>query len=662
MTEELFARPDIEARHEPGGVLLLRSRTPPADYPRSLAVMLRDWAPLDPWCPLIARRGLDGAWITRSYDEVAAAADALGQALLERGLGPERPLLVLSGNSIEHFLLTMACHTAGVPVAPVSVAYLLASTDHERIRAIAALLTPGAVFADDGERYAVALRALEGVPTIVCTGPGGEALSDLLASTPGEELGRAKAGITPDSVAKILFTSGSTGTPKEVLNTHRMLCSNQAAMRQVWSFLTVERSVLADWRPWSHTFGGDHNLDMVLANGGTLYLDEGSPSPEGIKTTIANLTELRPTVCFNVPAGWAALTPALESDTTFAHALFSRLRLMFNASAGLPAALRTRLESLARQVTGRAIPVTMSWGTTETAPAVTTAHHHFTDTACIGVPIPGAELKLVPEHEEGTYELRVRGPMITPGYLDSPGETAAAFDADGFYRPGDAVTLADADEPNAGLVFRGRLAEDFKLATGTFVRVGPLRTRLLSAAPVLADAVVTGENRDRIAALAWLNHAEVAALLGDEPQATGEVVWHAGLAEHLSAVLTELGTGAGSASRISGLVLLATPPGLDTGEITDKGYLNQRRVLGARVNHVESLYTDPLPRHVITPQVRRKLPCSTQTSPFRPGPPGPHRSRNGRDRWPRSPASISPPTSPPGRWPSAGSTPPGWPG
>jgi feruloyl-CoA synthase len=599
VTGPLFAPPRIVAG--PGGprdidgTVVLRSAEPLGDYPVSVVHSLREWARIAPGHPVAAERGQDGAWHTCSYGDAAAAADAIGQALLDRGLGPDRPLLVLSGNSVNHLLLTLGAMTAGVPVAPVSVAYSLQSRDHERIRAITGLVHPGAVFAEDAGRFAAALDAVAAVPAIVATGrrAGADRLEDLLATVPGRAVRAAFGALGPDTLAKILFTSGSTGAPKGVLNTHRMLSANQQMIRQVWPFLAAERPVIVDWLPWSHTFGGNHNVNMMLTSGGTIYVDAGRPAPALFAQTIENLTDVPPTVYFNAPGGYALLVLALESDRAFAGRFFSRLRLMFNAAAALPAALRARLTSIAQQTTGRVVPVTGSWGATETGPAVTTAHYDYTDTRCIGVPLPGAEVKLVPG--EDRYEIRARGPMVTPGYYGRADLTVQAFDDDGFYRSGDAVALADPGDPNAGLLFRGRTAEDFKLSTGTFVRVGAVRAALLSAAPVISDAVLTGENRDFTGALAWLNAAEARKFLGEEPQPDGDLIVHAALDDLLARVLAEHNDGLGSSARIERLLVMAHPADLDAGEITDKGYVNQRKVLARRAALVEMLYTDPVP-------------------------------------------------------------------
>jgi feruloyl-CoA synthase len=607
ITALLFAPPSIVAdlADAGDGSLLLRSTEPLGDYPVTVVHSVRAWAAAAPGHPLVAERTAAGSWRICSYGEAVAAADAIGQGLLDLGLGPGRPLLILSGNGVDHLLMTLAAMTAGVPVAPVSVAYSLQSRDHARIRAIADLIRPGAVFADDAGRYAAALDAIGNVPAIVRAGdrPGAQPIEHLMTTVPGPALAAAFDAADPESVAKILFTSGSTGAPKGVLNTHRMLSVNQQMIRQVWPFLSAERPVIVDWLPWSHTFGGNHNVNMMLTSGGTLYVDAGRPVPGLFAASIANLSDVPPTVYFNVPAGYAQLVPALEADPAFAARFFSRLRLMFNAGAALPGALRGRLTEAARRTAGHAVPVTGAWGATETAPSVTTAHYDYADARCIGVPLPGAQVKLVPA--EGAYEIRVKGPLVTPGYFERPDLTAAAFDDEGYYRSGDAVSLADPGDPNAGLVFRGRIAEDFKLDSGTFVRVGAVRTALLSATGLLADAVIAGEDRGFASALAWLNLTETRTLLGTEPVRHGGLVIDELLHAELAAALARHNADAGSAARIERLLVMADPAGLDSGEITDKGYVNQRQVLANRAALVELLYTEPAPPGVIVAEGTR---------------------------------------------------------
>jgi feruloyl-CoA synthase len=598
----MFAKVRIAVEAAQDGALLLRSADELGDYPATVLHSVRAWADADPDHPLIAERSPNGgAWRTVTYGAAVDAADAIGQALIERGLGMARPLLILSGNGVNHLLMTLGALAAGVPVAPVSVAYSLQSKDHARIREIAGLIAPGAVYADDAGAFGLALDALGDVPAIIGSGgrKGAATIGELRATVPGDAVRGAFATLTPDVIAKVLFTSGSTGTPKGVLNTHRMLSANQRMIQQAWPFLAEERPVIVDWLPWSHTFGGNHNVNMMLVNGGTLYVDAGRPAPGLFAQTIANLAEVPPTVYFNVPAGYAQLVPALEGDPEFADRFFSRLRLLFNAAAALPAALRTRLETLAaRHAPGRDIPVTGSWGATETAPAVTSANFAFSDARCIGAPLPGAVVKLAPV--EDAYEIRVQGPNVTPGYYARPDLTAQAFDEEGFYRTGDAVAFAVDGDPDAGLVFRGRIAEDFKLATGTFVRVGAVRTALLSSVPALSDAVIAGENRDYASALAWLNPAEARKLLGRDPAAVdGELIMDPDLLRLLADAVAAHNAGHGSAASIGRLLILARPASLDAGEVTDKGYVNQRKVLAERAALVELLYADPAPDGVI---------------------------------------------------------------
>jgi feruloyl-CoA synthase len=598
--ESPFARPDVRVEQRADGCLLLRSVEPLGQHPTTVLHSFRAWARAAPEHRLVAERADHGGWRELTYGAAEAAALSVGQGLLDLGLGPERPLVILSANSVDHLVVTLAAMTAGVPVVPTSVAYSLMSRDHARLREVAAVVEPGAVYAEDGNAFAAGFDALGDVPRLVSRGPGSVTLDDLRATPARGDVEAAFGALRADSVAKLLFTSGSTGSPKGVVNTHGMLAVNQQMMRQVWPFLRAERPVIVDWLPWSHTFGGNHNLNMMLVNGGSLYVDEGRPVPALFGQTLRNIAEIRPSVYFNVPAGYAQLVPALETDGELAGRFFSRLRLAFNAAAALPAGLRDRLVAVAERTTGRGLPVTASWGLTETAPGVTNAHFAFTDARSIGTPLPGAELLLVPG-QDAAYEIRVRGLMVTPGYFARPDLTHEAFDEEGFYRTGDAVSFADPDDPNLGLVFRGRLAEDFKLSTGTFVRVGAVRTSLLSALPVLSDAVLTGEGQDEVCALAWVNATEASRLLGREPVVDGELVTDPELCRQVAEGLAAHSAGAGSAARIARLLLMSRPAGLDEGEITDKGYVNQRRVLANRGHLVDLLYADgPSPAGVIS--------------------------------------------------------------
>ncbi len=599
---QLFAPPSTSLRRGDDGSIMLWSQTALAPHPASVAGMFRAAAAAHPERTLAAQRDGDG-WRLVSYAQARAAADAIAQSLLDRELGG-RPLMILSGNSIEHMLLTLGAHAVGITVAPISVAYSLQSRDHAKLRAIVQLADPGLVFADDSDAYAAAIAAIG--DREVVTGGGTAAgraaipLSELTSTRPTPEVERRLAEQTPDTLVKLLFTSGSTGHPKGVLTTNRMLCANQQMMRQVWPFLAQEPPVLLDWLPWSHTFGGSHNLNMVLANGGSLWIDDGRPAPGLLERTVRNLGDVSPTIYFNVPAGYAALIRALEQDAELARRFFARLRIVFFAAAALPQQLWERIERLAARL-GAPAQLTTSWGATETGPAATSAHFTSGRSDCIGVPLPGVRLKLAPVGDK--LEIRVQGPNVTPGYHGRPDLEAAAFDDEGFYRTGDAVRLIDEASPQSGLRFDGRIAEDFKLSTGTWVSVGTLRPALLSAAEgLLQDAVLGGHDGDCVGALAWLNlsHARRTAGAGDQADARA-LAGDPAVRGALTRALERLNRAAGSSQRIARLLLLEEPPSLDAGEITDKGYINQGATLERRRSLVERLFTDPPHPDVIRP-------------------------------------------------------------
>jgi len=596
---QTFASPDIEMDRRPDGTIVLRSRVPPPDSEPSITAVLRKRAASHPDRPLAAQRDAEDRWTTLTYGEAEEKAAALAREFAALGLGPDKPLMILSGNSLEHLLVSLGAYAARAPVMPISVAYSLMSKDHARIKAIAELTEPGLVFADDAGPFARALDALAGrVPSaLVGAGEreGALRLDDLIASSARDD-SPLDGDPGPDAIAKLLFTSGSTGVPKGVINTHRMLCSNQAMLKANWPFLSGEPPILVDWLPWSHTFGANHNLNLVLFNGGTIHIDDGRPVPPLFPRTLAALRDVPPTLYFNVPAGYGLLAPALENDAALAERFFSRLRFMFYAAAALPETLAARLRELARNHADHDVPLTSSWGTTETSPAATTAHFPDLPPGCIGVPYPGTTIKLAPVQDK--LEIRVSGPIVTPGYFRDPELTAATFDNEGFYRSGDAVKLIDEHDPNKGMVFDGRIAENFKLVTGTWVAAGTLRTRLISGAGVLGDAVICGHDADYIAALAWVNQAEARKLLGGDQDVTLD---DPRLRDHLARALTRLNEGAGSASRVARLLLLSEPPNLDAGEITDKGYVNQRECLKRRASEVDRLYADAPDAAIITP-------------------------------------------------------------
>src|SRR5215213_7610873 len=475
-----------------GGNTYLRSPQKLAPYARCVTEWLVHWSDKAPERIFLAERKGEG-WRKLTYRETYGAVRRVGQALLDRDLGPERPVAILSDNSIDHALLSLGALHVGVPVAPVSPAYSLMSKDFGKLKSIFELLNPGLVFAADAKKFGPALDAV---------GAKSASMAEILETNPGSTLEREHAKVRPDTVAKILFTSGSTGTPKGVINTHGMLCANQQQMAQAWPFIEDRPPVVVDWLPWNHTFGGNHNFNLVLRNGGTLYIDGGKPVPGLIETTARNLAEIAPTMYFNVPRGFDLLLPFLEKDAELHRNFFRELDVLFYAAAALPHNLWDRLKKLG----GPKLAMLSAWGSTETSPLATSVHFHMERPGVIGLPVPGCELKLVPN--AGKLEVRVRGPNVMPGYYKRDDLTQAAFDDEGFYRIGDAVKLADADDPAKGVVFDGRVAEDFKLSTGTWVNAGAIRVKLIAAAdPLIQDAVITGHDRNEIGALVFLSPA-----------------------------------------------------------------------------------------------------------------------------------------------------------
>ncbi|HEX7055140.1 MAG TPA: feruloyl-CoA synthase [Burkholderiales bacterium] len=560
-----FAPPKVELERR-NDILYLRSPQKLGPYPRCVTEWLVQWAERAPDRVFLAERKGDG-WRKLSYRETYGAVRRIGEALLERGLGPERPVAILSDNGIDHALLTLAALHVGVPAAPVSPAYSLMSKDFGKLKQIFALLEPGLVYAADPGKFEAALAAVGARVT---------PLEELLQASPGPRLERAHAQVGPDTVAKILFTSGSTGIPKGVINTHRMLCANQQMLAQAWPLVEDRPPVVLDWLPWNHTFGGNHNFNLVLRNGGTLYIDAGKPVPGLVETTVRNLGEIAPTLYFNVPRGYDLLLPFLERDAALRRNFFSELDVLFYAAAALPQNLWDRLKSVARMENNTRLAMLSAWGSTETAPLATSVHFPMERPGVIGLPVAQCELKLVPSG--GKLEARVRGPNVTPGYYKRPDLSAAAFDEEGFYRIGDAVRFADADHPHKGIVFDGRVAEDFKLSTGTWVNVGAVRVKLIAAAdPLIQDAVITGHDRDEIGALVFLS-----AAAKDVPD----------LASRLGEALRRMNSEGGSSTQVRRLLVQSEPPSIDANEITDKGYMNQRAVLERRAAPVEKLYSD----------------------------------------------------------------------
>jgi len=592
---------DIAVDRRGDGTILMRSRLPLDPYPDHVPSLLRRWgaqAPDRTW--LAQRRGPDRAWRRLSYGEALASVDAVSQALIDLGLGPDRPVMILSGNSIEHALLTMAAMQVGAPAAPVSPAYSLVSRDHAKLRHVFELVRPGLVLVQDGPPFERALAALElsGVTVVhVERAPEGVASLawDALAGTRVTDAVAARlATIGPETVGKLLFTSGSTGMPKAVPNTQRMMCANLAMYLQCRPRDPADPPPqLLDWLPWNHTMGGNALFHPVLADGGTLHIDDGRPVPGQFEETLRNLREIAPTYMSNVPAAWAMLAAALESDEALAARFFSRLRLMGYGGATLPDDLYTRLQALAMRHTGQRIVMVTGWGCTETSPTATSTYWNTERVGLIGLPYPGVELKMVPVG--GKYEMRIRGPIVMKGYHRQPELTAAAFDEEGFYRIGDAGTFVDPDDPSEGLVFAGRVVEDFKLASGTFVHVGTLRVAAIAAAsPVLQDALVTGQDRPWAGLLAWPNLAACRALVGEPDAPVEALLRHPAVIARLRDGLRAMNAAAGGSSgRIARVMLMAEPPSVDGNEMTDKGYVNQRAGLERRAALVERLYAEP---------------------------------------------------------------------
>jgi feruloyl-CoA synthase len=586
----LPARVDVERRTD--GTLVLRSPEQLRPYSRCIGEYLERWAAEKPNEVFLAEREGD-AWKTITWGETRTRVHAIATALLGRGVSAQNPVAILSGNSIEHALLALAAMHAGAPVAPISPAYSLMSRDFVKLKNILSLIHPRLVFADDAHLYARALAAIadddleDDVEVFAVRNTGSATpFARLTASIDPAAVSRAFAAIQPDTIAKFLFTSGSTGEPKAVINTHRMLCSNIQSAKQTWLFLEDEPPVLVDWLPWNHTFGGNNNFSGVFAYGGTLYIDAGKPMPGLIEQTVRNLREVSPTIYYNVPRGYDALLPFLESDPALRRSFFRRLKVILYAAAALPAPLWERLERLSIQETGRRVYMASAWGSTETAPMVTLVHFQPIRTSVIGLPTPGCELKMVPSAHAGRYELRVRGPNVTPGYWKQPELTAAAFDEEGFYKMGDAGCFADESDPSLGIEFAGRLAEDFKLSSATWVHVGALRVRALAALAAFAqDVVITGHDRNEIGFLIFPKPGVI-----DDQNVRSQI---------LSAMAALRDEGCGSCSYATRAVLLKEPPSIDAGEITDKGYINQRAVLERRAGLVDSLYHDPPDNDVI---------------------------------------------------------------
>ncbi len=582
---------------EEHGVLHMRSLEPLAELPARLLDRLVHWARVRPEQTFIAARQADGDWRRVSYAQMLESVRAIAQALLSYGLSADKPLALLSGNDIEHLQVALGAMYAGIPYCPVSPAYSLLSQDFAKLRHVCDLLQPGLVFVSDAAAYQRAIDAVlpAETPLISVRGhvPGRAQVSfaSLLQTPGGSAADQAFNATGPDSIAKFLFTSGSTKLPKAVITTQRMLCANQQMLLQTFPVFGEEPPVLVDWLPWNHTFGGSHNVGIVLYNGGTFYLDAGKPTAQGFAETLRNLKEVSPTAYLTVPKGWEELVSALEQDAELRECFFARMKLFFFAAAGLSQSVWDRLDRVAEQHCAERIRMMAGLGMTEAAPSCTFTTGPLSMAGYIGLPAPGCEVRLVPV--DGKFEGRFRGPHIMPGYWRAPEQTAEVFDEQGFYCSGDAIKLADPNQPQLGLMFDGRIAEDFKLSSGVFVSVGPLRNRaVLEGSPYVQDLVITAPDRECLGALVFPRLYECRRLAGLNADASdAEVLASAPVREWFGDWLQRLNRDAtGNASRLEWIALLDEPASIDRGEITDKGSINQRAVLQWRAAKVEALY------------------------------------------------------------------------
>ncbi|MEX2128068.1 MAG: feruloyl-CoA synthase [Xanthobacteraceae bacterium] len=585
---------------KPGGTIYIRSPHALGSYPAKLTERLEYWADKAPDRAFLAQRDEGGEWRKVTYAQAREVARSLAQALLSRDVSVERPLAIFSGNDIDHGLLALAAMYAGVPYVPISPAYSLVSQDFGKLRHVFELLTPGLVFVADGNAFGRAIAAVvpADIEVIVTRNPPADRsatlYAELLATKPTAAVDAAHAKVGPDTIAKVLFTSGSTGMPKGVINTQRMWCSNQKMILSQLAYFEDEPPVILDWSPWHHTASGNHNFGFIIYNGGTCYIDEGKPAPGAIETTVKNLREIATTWYFTVPKGYEALMPYFRADAELRRVFFSKLKVLWFAGAALSQSVFDEMQRLAVETCGERIPFLTGLGSTETAPMAIARMWQSKDSTNMGLPVPGVELKLVPNG--GKLEVRVRGPNVTPGYWRQPDLTAKSFDEEGFYRLGDAVKFANPDDPGEGLLFDGRTAEDFKLSTGTWVSVGPLRGRFLAHfEPYVRDVVIAGGDQEEIAVLIF-PHVDICSGLAKDLAAgasAAEILAHPDVVKEFRSRLNSFAkTSTGSSNRVCRAILLEEPPSLDAGEMTDKGSINQRAVLGRRASLVDALYSN----------------------------------------------------------------------
>ena len=594
------------------GEIVLRSGIPLAKHPVHIGEYLLHWAKVAPQRAFLAERGADGQWQKLTYGEAAAKADAFSQWLIDNGHS-DRPFAVLCDNCVQAGVLKLGAMQIGMPFLPVSPSYSLMSENFTKLKHVIAEMRPSLIYAPQLAMFARALKALDltGIQILADAPhpnfPGAAIYDDAIAVKATAEVSKRRDAITPDTIAKILLTSGSTGMPKGVINTQRMLCANGTAVDQIWTFLTRQPPLLVDWLPWNHTFGTNFNFGQTLRHGGTLYIDTGKPVPGKFETTLKNLREFQQTVLYNVPRGYDMLVPVLEGDDEFARHVLGKVKVIFYAGAALPQNLWDRLDALALRHRGKRIPILSSLGSTETAPAGIMCHWPARDFGGVGLPIPGCEIKLVPDGNK--LEMRVRGANVSPGYYNRPDLSAQAFDEEGFFKIGDAVAFLDPDEPERGLRFEGRVSENFKLMSGTWVQVSDIRLSAIAAAePAIADAVVTGHDREEIGLLVFPNIDGCRRICKAAEASLADLVTRNELHAHVAEALARFNAGnPGSSRQVRRALLMSEPPSVDGNEITDKGYINQRATLERRAQDVARLYSaTPQPDVVVVPRAAKK--------------------------------------------------------
>lgn len=596
---------DIIKEQRPDGTMLLRSAIELEPHPYRLTDRLLHWAAVAPGRTFIGRKNENGEWVTLTYSETLIKVKSIAQALLQRNVSAEYPVAVLSENSIEHALIGLAALHIGVPYSSIAPAYSLRSTDFDKLKHVISQLTPGLIMVSDGRQYERALSAVADKIEVVAVRNAPSSLNatmfdELLQYIPSAAIDQAYDAIVPGTIAKILFTSGSTGLPKGVINTHGNISTNWQQITQTFPFMKEEGLGFIDWLPWNHTFGGNHNLGLTLYNGGSLYIDDGNPTPQGVAATVANLKERNPTVYFNVPKGFEELLPYFKNDEQLRKQFFSKVKMLFYAGAGMPQHVWDAWEALALETVGEKIMICTGLGCTETCPSALFASSPGGHAGLLGVPVPGLELKLVRVRDK--LEARYRGPNVFPGYWRQPELTAKVFDEEGFYCTGDALKFADINDANKGMLFDGRIAEDFKLNTGTWVHVGVLRTKMIAAGKGLVqDVVITGHDEDFIGAIVFANADHCKKIAALPAEATmHDIISNAVIKQKLQEVLNALAVqSTGSATLIKRAVFADFALQLDKGEITDKGSINQQMIISNHPEVLEKLYSDTIDDTVI---------------------------------------------------------------